>query len=189
MVSYPIHLYTNLVARVANPPPPGPRHKVLVAPFAFDRNATNEFAAVIDGYRRNGYGLGLWQTVDDALEDTADFEPDTRPTRVMEQLVAAVDTGDAVPDDLPEYLLISNANFFDFTEETLRGWNTASKVFHHASIHLALYHRVRGQWRLVTVAQEDNVNVDPLSATNTGVRAAVEKLLDRWRARPSGESP
>jgi hypothetical protein len=185
MVSYPKTLY---YYQATNIPPPGPRRKVLVAPFAFDAFSLKDFSEVIDKYRKKGYGLGLWETIDDALEDSPDFEPDTLPSKVMNEITAALDTGTVVTGDIPDYLLVPNANFFEFVVENLRMGVVTSNTHYHASVHLALYHRENGRWRLMATAQEDKVDTDELEATNTGTRQAVQKLLERWRAKQAAQS-
>ena len=190
MVSYPIELFSTAIQRALNQTNTmsGQRQKVLVAPITFDQAALKDFAKVIDFYRNQGYGWDLWRTVEDALEDSPDFVPDTRPTKVMEELVGAVESGEEVPGDIPEYLLVPNANFFDFTEEELHGWTAISNTHHHVTVHLGLYKRVSGHWQRVTTAMSEKVDMDLLEATNTGVRTAVKTLLDRWRDKQAGSS-
>jgi hypothetical protein len=180
MVSYPQTLYNHLVT---NTPPPTSRHKVLVAPFAFDSSSQKDFAPVIENYKKQGYGLGLWLTIADALYDSLDFEPDTRPSKVTDEITAAVETGAEVTGDIPEYLLIPNASFSDFEVQGLHNGHVTSSIHHHASVCLKLYYRESGRWRLAMLAQEDKVDSDEKGATNAGARLAVQKLLDRWHAK------
>jgi len=181
MISYPKAMRENLITNVLTRPPGPPRHKVLVAPIAFDDVAVAEYAEVVAKYRKLGYGLDLWQTVEDELEDSEDFEPDSRPLEVMHQVAAAASSGAEVPGDVPEYLLVPNANFFDYSQEQLIWGKVMETWHHHASIHLRLYQRKLGHWQYVTTSQSDDVDFDELKAANQGARAAVLKLVERWR--------
>ncbi len=169
--------------QIAIRPPPGPRQKILVAPFAFDAFSRKDFAEVIDRYQKKGYGLGLWETVYEALEDSPDFEPDTLPPEVADEITAGTNAATVVTGDTAEYLLIPNANFFVYADEQVRLISVISNLHYHASIRLALYRRESGHWVPVASALNEKVDTDLFEATNTGARQATQKLLDRWHAR------
>jgi len=183
MVSYPKTLYTNLIERLKTKTLAGHRHKVLVAPFAFDQTSQKDYPGVIDKYRKKCYGWGLWQTIEAALDKSPDFEADTRPSNVTDEITAAAEKGVLVTEDVPEYLLIPNAHFFEYTDEQLKGWSVISNLHYHVSVHLTLYHLENGHWRHAASAMEDKVDQDELGATNTGARQAVQELLECWRAK------
>ena len=133
--------------------------------------------------------MDLWQVIEDEVEASVEFEADSLPTSMIEGAAKSITSGSTWKPDIanysniPEYLLVVNANKIDFSEEELKPFRVKTTTNHAVSVSLTLFQYEHGRWSQKSVAASDGVAVNELAALNGSARDAVRTVIRRWRAK------
>ena len=162
------------------------RTPVFVCPMSFGRESEEQFPAVVEKYRALGYGNAIWQTVEDLLYEKG-FEIVTAPSSQTKGMLEQIFGLSVAPADqavkLPDKVLLCNMNFFEVKTESLSGMVLVRNSEYHAELLLEWYEVAAAHANVKIPSKGEARDKDLLVATQKAAKQAIDKLVERVRAR------
>lgn len=162
------------------------RIPVFVCPVSFGKESEEQFPEVVKKYKSLGYGNAIWQTVEDLLYDNG-FEIVTAPSSqtkgMLEQIFGLSAVMEAQTVKLPNKVLLCNMNFFEVKTESMSGLVLVRNSEYHAELLLEWYEVTGAPGNVKIPAKGEARDKDLLAATQKAAEQAIDKLVERVRAR------
>lgn len=162
------------------------RVPVFVAPLAFGRESAEQFPAVVERYRKQGYGNAVWQTIENLLYDQG-FDVVTAPSSqtrdMLQDILGQFQAESSAAVKLPEKLLLINMNYFEIYTESLSRARLTRMTDFHVALMLEMY-EVSAEFGNVKVpAHGEARDGNLLAATRLAAESAVNQLVERLGSR------
>lgn len=161
---------------------------LLILPFAFEPASEEQFPEVVQKYRRLGYGNAIWQTLEDLIWESPQFEINTLPsTNDVIALTKLLDQRGNIAAKLkeleaPNYVLKCNVNFLSQPDGATFFGKSVERQKFSASINLRLFNASSEHRNApVVIAKGDAKNEYLQTATDEAATNAVNDLLLKFK--------